>query len=260
VRFRDRLFSRKVRRAMVSPVTLLVTAFGLVVGIVAGLPVVGAFALAAAGWVACVAAAITRKRRPPTWRIDPFTLSEPWRRYVQRALSAQARFADTVRSMREGPLRERLALIGERIGDAVGEVWRIASGGHTIDRGLTALDTRAARQRLAELEAGGSLDDHAGATISSLEAQLATASRMERVSTDAQNRLRMLDARLDELVARAVELSVSGSTVGVGGLGDDVDVLVQEMEALRQAVEELDRTARPGLPPLSPPEAGTPPG
>ena len=34
---------------------------------------------------------------------------------------------------------------------------------------------------------------------------------MKAVSTDARDRLRLLDARLDELVARAVELSVSGS-------------------------------------------------
>jgi hypothetical protein len=36
-------------------------------------------------------------------------------------------------------------------------------------------------------------------------------------------------------------------------------VLVQEMEALRQAVEEIDHMARPGLPPSTPPESGTPP-
>jgi hypothetical protein len=246
---------------MYAPTTLLATGGVFGIGLIADLPVVGAGVLGAATWAACVGgAALTRGRdRPKRERIDPFTLAEPWRRYVQGALSAQARFERTVETMHSGPLRERLASIGERVGDAVDEVWRIASGGHTLDRGLTTLDTRGARARLAELEAADPLDPHTTATVSSLEAQLDTASRMEQVSSTAQSQLRLLDARLDELVARAVELSVGGSTAGVGGLGDDVDVLVQEMEALRQAVEEIDQAARPGPPPL-PPESGTPPG
>jgi hypothetical protein len=247
---------------MYAPVTLLATGGAFGIGLLADLPVVGAGVLGAAAWVGCVGgAALTRgDARRTRERIDPFTLSEPWRRYVQGALSAQARFERTVESMHAGPLRDRLGLIGHRVGDAVAEVWRIASGGHTLDRGLTTLDTRGARARLAELEAADPLDPHTTATVSSLEAQLNTASRMEQVSSTAQSQLRLLDARLEELVARAVELAVGGSTAGVGGLGDDVDVLVQEMEALRQAVEEIDQAARPGPPPQLPPESGTPPG
>jgi hypothetical protein len=258
LRFRDRFFSPRVGRAIISPSGLLLAGGGVAVGLVAGLPVAGAIALGAGAWAARVAVAIPRRRRRSP-RVDPFTLSERWRRYVQGALAAQARFERTVAGTGKGPLRDRLELIAERIGDAVDEVWRIASGGHTIDAGLASIDTRAAQRELAQLQAAGADNDHASATVSSLEAQLATASRMQMVSTDAENRLRHLDARLDELVARAVELSVGGSTAGVGGLGDDVDVLVQEMEALRQAVEELDRAAQTGLPPLPPPETGTPP-
>ena len=47
------------------------------------------------------------------------------------------------------------------------------------------------------------------------------------------------NARLDEAVARAYELSVQASDVAdLGGLGNDVDNLVVEMEALRQGLEE----------------------
>jgi hypothetical protein len=76
---------------------------------------------------------------------------------------------------------------------------------------------------------------------------------MQAVSTDARDRLRLLDARLDELVARAVELSVSGSASAITGLGDDVDSLVTEMEALRQALEEADRAEGGGA--AGPPQA-----
>ncbi len=68
---------------------------------------------------------------------------------------------------------------------------------------------------------------------------------MTAVVDDARDRLRLLDARLDEAVARAVELSVdSGDPEGVLGLSSDVDSVVTDMEALRQALEETG--AAPG--------------
>ena len=76
--------------------------------------------------------------------------------------------------------------------------------------------------------------------------QLASAQRLETTINDARDRLRLLDARMDEAVARAIELSVRGGDVELGGLGNDVDGLVGDMEALRQGLEEADRAA-PGL-------------
>ena len=62
---------------------------------------------------------------------------------------------------------------------------------------------------------------------------------VERVIGDADGRLRLLNARLDEAAARTIELSVQAHDVTeLGGLGDDVDEMVDEMEALRQAIEE----------------------
>ena len=62
---------------------------------------------------------------------------------------------------------------------------------------------------------------------------------MDEVILDTRDRLRLLNARLDEAVARAYELSVQASDVAdLSGLGDDVDGLVLEMEALRQGLEE----------------------
>ena len=75
--------------------------------------------------------------------------------------------------------------------------------------------------------------------MESLRAQLATVERLERVIGDADSRLRLLNARLDEAAARTIELSVQAEDVAeLGGLGDDVDQMVDEMEALRQAIEE----------------------
>ena len=76
----------------------------------------------------------------------------------------------------------------------------------------------------------------AAQTIRSLEAQIAAAERLQATADDARDRLRLLDARFDELVARAVEVSLGAGDSDV--LGDDVDGLVLELESLRAALEE----------------------
>ena len=54
-----------------------------------------------------------------------------------------------------------------------------------------------------------------------------------------RSRLELLDARLDEAVARTLELSAHSVTDdGVASLSADVDGVVTEMEALRLALEE----------------------
>ena len=62
---------------------------------------------------------------------------------------------------------------------------------------------------------------------------------MDEVIVDTRDRLRLLNAQMDEAVARAYELSVQASDVAdLSGLGNEVDSLVLEMEALRQGLEE----------------------
>ena len=56
---------------------------------------------------------------------------------------------------------------------------------------------------------------------------------------DTDSQLRLLNARLDEAVVRTIELSVQADDVAdLGGLGNDVDQMVDEMEALRRAIDE----------------------
>ena len=60
-----------------------------------------------------------------------------------------------------------------------------------------------------------------------------------RSPTQSRDRLRLLDARFDELLARTVEVSVGSGDSEV--LGHDVDELVTELESLRVAMEETDK-------------------
>ena len=140
-------------------------------------------------------------------------------------------------------MRDRLREIEDRVDTGVEEVWRIARRGHDLVDARRRVDPDAIRREIAATEANADQPWATGSTMErtmeSLRAQLATVERLERVIGDADSRLRLLNARLDEAAARTIELSVQAHDVAeLGGLGDDVDAMVDEMEALRQAIEE----------------------
>jgi BMFP domain-containing protein YqiC len=235
--FRDRFFTAPVARAMMSPVGIVLFGAATAVGIVAGAPIVAAVGLGAAVWAGKVALAVPKGQKSE--RIDPFVLSEPWRGYVQSAQTAKLRFDRTVQGTRPGPIRDRLAGLSDRLDEGIADCWRIASRGDDIDGALKHLNPTEAQLELAEarrqITARGATPA-LESTVASLEAQLASAQRMQAVSQDTRDRLRLLDARLDELVARSAEVSVGAGDTG--GLSDEVDGVVTELEALRLALEE----------------------
>ena len=243
--FRDRFLTPVVARAMMSPLGILLFGAGTAIGVMGKLPFVGALGVGIAAWAARVLVAVPRNQSlTPGGRVDAFALSEPWRGYVQGAQSSKLRYDRVVASTPTGPIRDRLTELGGRLDAGIADCWRIASRGDTIDSALGQLNTPQAQLELAEarrqLSARGT-SPSLESTIRSLEAQVASADRMKNVSGDARDRLRLLDARLDELVARAVEVSVgSGDS---GALSGDVDDIVNDLESLRLALEETDRAA-----------------
>ena len=76
-------------------------------------------------------------------------------------------------------------------------------------------------------------------TLEALQAQLDTATRMDEVIRDTRDRSRLQNARMDESVARAIELSVKAEDVTeLDGLGDNVGDLVTQLDAMRQALDD----------------------
>ncbi len=239
--FRDRLFTRGVAQAMTSPSGILLGGAGAALVLATGLPLVVAPIAAVAAWGARVAVAIPRNARSSG--IDPFSLADPWREFVQEALQAQSRYQAAVGTALEGPLRDRLVEIGQRVDDGVEACWRIARRGQHLVDARRNIDAVTAAQELEQVNTHAGENWAKGSdlerTAEALRSQLATAQRMDEVIADTHSRLRLLDARLDESVARAIELSVSADDAAdLVGLGADVDGLVTEMEALRQALEE----------------------
>ena len=194
-----------------SPLGILLAGVGTAAGILVGLPV--------------VAAAGHRRRSPGVVGCSPPCLGVRRRRGSPRRASAsrgaptacrprRPSAASTTSSSRWQPVRcaQRLELMSGRLDDGVDESWRIARRGHEIGdgdredrhgvgRGRARRPPAPARQRRCPSPAQAQ-------TIEALEAQLASAHRLTALAERSRDRLRLLDARFDELLARTVEVSV----------------------------------------------------
>lgn len=270
--FRDRFFSPPVARAVTSPSAIVATGAGIAAGIVLGaftggigwiaLPVIGGLA----GYGGRVAVAIPRNDAPVN--VDPFGVNEPWRRAVMDALRARNRFREAIKAFKGGPLRDALNTTGEHIDQAVEECWKVAQQGQLLSEGRKRIDDREIawelQQQAAQIPAGGQASPTQARTIASLNAQAASAQRMDELIRRTYDELGLINARLDEAVTEAIELSVSNRDLQP--VSADVDAIVDSLTALRSAMTSLDGpsplaldTAGPSLPvPPAAPVEGLP--
>jgi len=229
-----------VARAITAPSAILLGGVGMSAAILGGVPLLGAAVVGAACWAGRVVLAIPR--RPRAERIDPLTLNDPWRGFVRKAVAASDRFDRAVQGTDPGPLRDRLAEMAARVSVGATECWRIAKRAAALDDAVAELDIGDIREQLDRCEADvREAPDHPdlAATAEALRHQLESAERLAEVVDDARDRLRRLDAQLDESVARALELSLgTGDTGDLVPVGSTVDGVVGELESLRQALEE----------------------
>lgn len=239
--FRDRFFTPGVARAITSPSAILAGGAGAAIGVLWTGGPLAAVLLGLAAVAARVLASVPRAPRRPG--INPRQLDEPWRGIVEENLDAARRFEVALAAVREGPLRERLGEMGTRLSTAVDESWRIAVAGNSLTNARRQIDSDRILTELSEAESA-TPTERSEQTIRAIRSQLASAERLDATIADTHDRLRLLDARIDETVTRTVELSVSqAGPEALGGLGVEMDAIVDDMEALRQALEE---THRPG--------------
>ncbi len=179
-----------------------------------------------------------KKSAPPP--IDPFSVGEPWRQFIQGAQRAGQRLHVSVASAGDGPLKDRMSTIVDRLDDGLAETWTIARRGDKIDDTVRRLDPTSLRSKQASLEKrlATAPNDDVESALASLRSQIDATERLKADSAKLSNRLRLTQTRLDELVTRAAEVAI--------GAGDtdayehDVDDLVIDLEALRQAIEETN--------------------
>jgi hypothetical protein len=255
----DEVGGRPLAETVTAPSSILIAGAataGTILATSASLPFIGLGLLVGAGvWGITTAVKVgrlrgrARRRDGRDERIDPFAIGEPWRRYVQEAQTTKARFQEAVGRTRQGPLREHLQSISERLDDAVRECWEIARQGHAMQEAARHVDVAGLKRNYDEANvelrnASADRQEVLQSTLRSVQSSLESAQRLSTVTQSTQDRLRQLDAQMDELVVRAVELSATATTVDdFSSLRVDTESLVTDMEALRQAVDETRRVA-----------------
>jgi hypothetical protein len=240
---RNRFLTPKVARSLTDAPAIGAVGVGAAAAILVGLGPIGAVVGGAAFLAGRVAVAIPKKANPKRG-IDPYRLGDPWRRLVRDAMAAERQFDTTVKGARDGPLRDELHAIGSRIDESLLQCWQIAQGGNALSQARARIDVYGAQRDLAEVQASEQNDTTAH-TIEALQAQLATAARMDTTITETRDKLRLLNARLDEAVSRSIELSAtSAGSDQLQLVGDDVASIVGEMESLRQAIEVVGAADR----------------
>ncbi|MET0325122.1 MAG: hypothetical protein ABW219_07870 [Ilumatobacteraceae bacterium] len=234
--FRDRFWTPTTARAIVSWRLLLGVGAGVLLGVV-GVPVVVAAVVGLGLYAGSVLLAVPRAPKRAT--IDAFSVGEPWRHFVQGGQRSKRQLTETIRATKTGPLRDRLQDIADRLDEGLAEGWAVAKRGDQVDKAIRALDPTRLRSRLETLraQAAAAPTENLGAAVTSVESQLASADRLKELSASTADNLRLTQSRLDELVARAAEVSIGASDTD--RFAHDVDDLVLELESLHEAVREL---------------------
>ena len=217
------------------------TALGALVGIPGGPMgvVVGAILGLLIGTGVAAALRLPRRGSGVTaQRIDPFTVGEPWRRIAQDALRSAKQFAEVVAGVPDGPVRDRLASLGDRAATTVDEMWNAARTGNDLSKAYRKLDPEVARRRLATSEASrteGSDDP----TTAALRSKVEAAHRIDAAIEKTRTRLVTLQVRLEETVVRGIELVSGGAGADAfDELDSQITSISDELEALRQAIDE----------------------
>src|SRR5918995_605242 len=165
--FSDRFFTPQTARALLSWRIVLAALIGVVAGLL-GMAPGAAIGLGLAVYAATVVAAMPGGSKRSI--IDPFTLSDPWRRFMQSAQRSRNALRDTVRGAADGPLRDRLTEIAGRLDDAIEESWEIAKRGDEIDASIKRIDPARLRAQLEALRASGT-EESVTAAVESVESQ-----------------------------------------------------------------------------------------
>jgi uncharacterized protein YPO0396 len=234
---------------MISPSAVIAAGAAAGLSLVAGLPVGAAVGIGGAAWlvrvVVAIPAATRLSRRQEPVLVDPFTVGEPWRTFVIGARQSSRRYAESVATVAPGPLRERLTMVGQRVGIAAAEIGQIARSGHQLTAARRRIDDHGLRRQLDT--------DPDPDVATALQAQIDAAERLDATIEATRGRLDVTTAQLGQAVTRAIEIAAtSGAAMSLTGVDSDLATLVDEMESLRQALVETAPDPSSGPPP--PPE------
>jgi hypothetical protein len=192
---------------------------------------------------------LRRRRREHDPLASPdLTGFEPrWRAAVEEALASRNRFRSLVEQSPPGPLRHRLEELATSIDAGVRAAWDIAARAQAASRtladmgldGVTA-SLKDTRRRLARADEAGVDAGPLRAEVDLLLQQHAALNDLANGVEQADERLRLLDLRLDASVARAAQLALRPDALQQLGLvDDDLRAVVDELGALQSGLDAL---------------------
>ncbi|MDQ6782153.1 MAG: hypothetical protein M3063_01640 [Actinomycetota bacterium] len=231
-----------VVRAAVGPPAIALTAAGAGIGLLDHSLSV-AVLLAIVGWGGRMGWAVlgrARRQRPvKPAPVDPWSVPPPWRDHLKAVVDAERRFDLAVSSLEEGPTRERVGSLSERIDRSV------RTAAVTARRGaLLTTPERAARKAALSAELAGLAQRHDGLDAATLRhesvvaTELRAVRRADSVSAEALDQVRLLAARIDDAVAALVELSMDASDLDpFDGQRSSLPAVLDEIAALHAGME-----------------------
>lgn len=255
---RGRFFARKGRKlawSMTSPTTIIVTGVATAAAVLIGWPVLAVAAIAAGTYATKVAVSTLSGRElidMANPEIDMSRLRDPYREWVERGIASRDRYREALKEAPPGPLGSRLGSAVTEIDEVLAGLARIARRAQGIDDYLSQSSTRTvdenlrqAKQRLAETSDPDIIEERQR-TVESLEEQAKVANRMRNTYDRSMSRMESTIITLDQLCAQLAEVLLATEdaqpSVQASGERSGLDDLVDQLEAVREAVAELDPT------------------
>jgi hypothetical protein len=157
---------------------------------------------------------------------------------LDSAVAAYRRWQALTAALAPGPLADRLAVLGGQVQAGVLEVYGLAVRVGEVEQVLAALDPdqatgafKAARRQAA--------DGHPPPEMDALEARFASVQRLANLVADAEEQLRVIDARLLAAVASGAELAVTADPRGLATMSADLEGVLAQLTAAREALATL---------------------
>lgn len=227
-------------RVLVAPLPLALGLGGFLLGLLMARSISTGIIVAAVAYLGGLGltALLSRPIQVGVSDIDPFGVGEPWRRYVQSALSTEKRFQEALRQSSPGVVQDRLLGVQDSVRSGVQETWQAAQGAQQLSQARLKLDSWVLNTRHERLTNEG---NHEAAA--SVAAQLASLERLDRVIADAKARMEVQVNKLALSVTTAIEMNVtSGAVEEISQVQSSLESVADELESLRRALGDTSVT------------------
>lgn len=178
------------------------------------------------------------REKDPLASVDAAAVEGEWRRSVHEALTARQRYAEVLRTVPAGPLRDRIAEIGSVLDAGVLASWELAQRGSNGERMLAALDPEGVTARLKDAQRR---NPDGGPEVDALRAQHEAVNKLWDGVDSAKEQLKLLDLRLGAAVARVAALAINArAPTDLDPAAIELTAVVDELGALSRAFDSLD--------------------